>query len=365
MFSLMRQCCSWVKRREPDGKITLMLLRLDNSGRTGILGGKESLTSTEPTIGFSRDNIMTGKYDISIFDVEGGKNIRKVWKSYYANAFGIIFVVDCSDIRRMGEVKRLVEEVVSDPRVAGKPTLVLANKQSKQALREAKLMEYLSLNKVVNGNKWPVRIERCSAIIGESLILDKYVARSLSWLVDSVIINFDSLVERVEKDVSERTEAEEAEKREREEIIQKVHKKRENGECSGPGHSSNQEDNEEPNQSRKPFQPISKIINLIEEKIKMQKRKNRVNPTEDYLSSNEAEKKIKGRKAKQKSKNKVKPTEDYLSDIGAGKEQKLKKLKKRKNRVEPVEGNDEPGKPIPRIVHGRRITFKIMKPPTS
>ncbi|XP_078265278.1 ADP-ribosylation factor-like protein 13B [Rhinoraja longicauda] len=390
MFTLMMNCCSWIKRqREPVRKITLVLLGLDNSGKTatlrGILG--ESTTDTEPTVGFSRADVMKGKYDITIFDVGGGKNIRKIWKSYYADAFGIIFVVDSSDIRRMAEVKRVVAEVVDDPRIAGKPILVLANKQDcKEALRDGEILEYLSLNKVVNKNKCHTHIEQCCAIVGDKIHMDEGVRRGLSWLLSNIVGNYDNLVERVEKDVSERTEAEGAERRERAERVQKIRderERREKAECSYPEHSSNQEDSDEHDQNRNPFQPISKVINLIEGKIEKRKRKHKEKSTEEYVSDNEAEKELPttigmhtgdGIQNLHQVKSDVESAdeEQLTEDLQGAKQQKsklrgLRKFKKkhlrRRNKVEPVEVNDEPDEPIPRLVHGRRVSSKIIRLP--
>lgn len=377
MFRLMLNCCNWVKRqREPVRKMTLVLLGLDNSGKTatlkGILG--ESPTDTEPTIGFSRADVMKGKYDITIFDVGGGKNIRKIWKSYYADAFGIIFVVDSSDIRRMAEVKKVVAEVVNDPRIAGKPILVLANKQDcKEALGDGEIIEYLSLNKVVNKNKCYTHIEQCCAIVGDQIRMDEGVRKGLSWLLNNIVKNYDSLVERVTKDVNERTVSEEAERRERAVRVQKIRDEREKEECKYLGDSANQEDSDESDQNKNPFQPISKVINLNEGKIAKLKKKQKVKSAENYVSDNEAEKELPkdiemhtgdGLQNLQQMKSDVSEDEEQLTDVLRGdKNQKklklhgLKKFKKkhlrRRNKVEPVKVNDEPDESVSRVVHGK------------
>ena len=42
---------------------------------------------------------------IDVYDLGGGKNIRKIWERYYAEVHGCIFVVDASDEARL-EVRR-------------------------------------------------------------------------------------------------------------------------------------------------------------------------------------------------------------------------------------------------------------------
>ena len=43
----------------------------------------------------------------------GGKRIRGIWKNYYAESYGVIFVVDSSDEERMEETKETMSEVLS------------------------------------------------------------------------------------------------------------------------------------------------------------------------------------------------------------------------------------------------------------
>lgn len=40
-------------------------------------------------------------YKIDLYDLGGGKNIRKIWNRYYAEVHGCIFVVDAADTERM------------------------------------------------------------------------------------------------------------------------------------------------------------------------------------------------------------------------------------------------------------------------
>lgn len=43
----------------------------------------------------------TDNYKIDLYDLGGGKNIRKIWGRYYAEVHGCIFVVDAVDSARM------------------------------------------------------------------------------------------------------------------------------------------------------------------------------------------------------------------------------------------------------------------------
>ena len=77
-----------------------------------------------PTVGFSKIDLRQGKFEVTIFDLGGGKRIRGIWKNYYAESYGVIFVVDSSDEERMEETKETMSEVLRHPRISGKPILV-------------------------------------------------------------------------------------------------------------------------------------------------------------------------------------------------------------------------------------------------
>lgn len=84
----------------------------------------ESPEDVAPTVGFSKIDLKQGRFEVTIFDLGGGKRIRGIWKNYYAESYGIIFVVDSSDVERMEETKETMSEVLRHPKISGKPVLV-------------------------------------------------------------------------------------------------------------------------------------------------------------------------------------------------------------------------------------------------
>ncbi len=62
--------------------------------------------------------------DVTMLDVGGGSKIRGIWENYYAEVHGIVFVIDASDAQRIGEARDVLEEVVKDARMGGKPVLL-------------------------------------------------------------------------------------------------------------------------------------------------------------------------------------------------------------------------------------------------
>ncbi|XP_064023336.1 ADP-ribosylation factor-like protein 13B isoform X3 [Pogoniulus pusillus] len=275
MFSLMANCCSWLKRwQEPVRKVTLIMVGLDNAGKTATVRGiqGESPEDVAPTVGFSKIDLKQGRFEVTIFDLGGGKRIRNIWRNYYAESYGVIFVVDSSDIARMEETKQAMIEVLNNPKISGKPVLVLANKQDREgALSEADIIESLSLEKLVNEHKCLCQIEPCSAIMGCGKKIDKSIKKGLYWLLYIIAKDFDALNERIQRDTTEQKAYEQQQKLERAERVRRIREEREREE----GNVTNEEDLE-PGKSENPFQPISAVISENEKQIEKEKKRQRL-----------------------------------------------------------------------------------------
>ncbi|KAJ8954069.1 hypothetical protein NQ318_004374 [Aromia moschata] len=209
-------CCS---KRRLRGKIVLLLVGLDNAGKTKTaktLTG-DRLTSPVPTVGFSVFNLKYLSYDVKVFDLGGGPNIRGIWNKYFVDAHGVIFVVDSSDYSRFDEVKLVLEELLYDETIAGKPLLVLANKQDHEnALDEIDVIEYLNIEHLVNTCKCPTLVQSCSASEKDSDKLDPGIQKGYEWLISNIVRDYEGLNRRVEDDVKRQ------EKQEREEMLRKI-----------------------------------------------------------------------------------------------------------------------------------------------
>ena len=77
-----------------------------------------------PTIGFRNVKFTFDNYDITLFDIGGGKNIRPVWKNYFPEVYGLIYMVDSSAAGRMEEARETFRESLEHPHVFGKPVLL-------------------------------------------------------------------------------------------------------------------------------------------------------------------------------------------------------------------------------------------------
>ncbi|XP_059407566.1 ADP-ribosylation factor-like protein 13B [Carassius carassius] len=277
MFNLMANCCIWLKRwREPARKVTLVMVGLDNAGKTATVRGiqGESPLDVAPTVGFSKVDLKQGKFEVTIFDLGGGKRIRGIWKNYYSESYGVVFVVDSSDVQRIQETRDTMAEVLQHPRIAGKPVLVLANKQDQDgALAEADIIETLSLEKLVNENKCLCQIEPCSAVLGYGKKVDKSIKIGLNWLLNNIAKDYVAISERVQKDTAEQKVQEEQDKKERAERVRRIREERdrqEREETEQEGMTLKEEELHEVNMLN-PFQSIINIVNENEDRLNKEK----------------------------------------------------------------------------------------------
>ncbi|XP_060105689.1 ADP-ribosylation factor-like protein 13A [Heteronotia binoei] len=201
MFHLLAYCWSWLQAiQEPIRKVTILVLGLDGAGKTSVVREIQRVLSCEvlPTTKPNQTDLRVDRFEISLIDPTGG---QRTWRNHYGKAHGIIFVLDSGDMVQMEEVKRTLTRVLGQPKVAGKPLLLLANKQDTlDALLPCEIIEYLSLEKLVNETKSPCRIEPCSAIKKLPKPQCWTLVQGLHWLLSTVAVDYEVLCDRVQED---------------------------------------------------------------------------------------------------------------------------------------------------------------------
>lgn len=119
------------KLRKGDKEAKLLVLGLDNAGKTTLLKqlSKEDPEGTTPTQGFNVKTLVHDGFKLNIWDIGGQKKIREYWVNYYNNCDGIVFVIDSSDDSRVKECTETFNYLMSEPKLEQVPILVFANKQ--------------------------------------------------------------------------------------------------------------------------------------------------------------------------------------------------------------------------------------------
>ena len=125
------------------------MVGLDSAGKTTILYKLKlnETVSTIPTIGFNVETVSPCKgVTFTVWDVGGQEKIRPLWRHYFQNTQGLIFVVDSSDLERMSEARQELFSVLESVEMERVPVVVIANKQDlPRALKANEIAQQLSL----------------------------------------------------------------------------------------------------------------------------------------------------------------------------------------------------------------------------
>ena len=172
-----KDCCPFFDKKE----VRILMLGLDDAGKTTLLYQLKmgETVKTIPMIGFNVETIDYKNFKFTIWDVGGQDKIKNLWKFYYENTDGLMFVVDSSNIDRIegaaGELKKLLaEEQLKDC-----PVLVYANKQDlNSALDYSEVTKRLGMGEF-KGRTWVVK--------GASATTGQGFKKGLDWMASELL----------------------------------------------------------------------------------------------------------------------------------------------------------------------------------
>nr|DBA22323.1 TPA: hypothetical protein GDO54_013361 [Pyxicephalus adspersus] len=141
-------------------KARILMLGLDAAGKTTVLYKLKlnETVCTIPTLGFNVETVEPIRnVTFTVWDVGGQDKIRALWKHYYVNTDGLVFVVDSADPERFLEARTELNAILENDEMRGVPFLVMANKQDLPGARKPmELAEELALTKI-KGHRWHSR----------------------------------------------------------------------------------------------------------------------------------------------------------------------------------------------------------------
>merc|ERR1719488_68692 len=107
--------------KKDDQELRILMLGLDNSGKTTALKklADESATEITPTQGFNIKSVQSSGFKLNVWDIGGQKHIRPYWKNYYSNTDALIYVVDSADKRRVDEAAEELGSLCSEDQLEG------------------------------------------------------------------------------------------------------------------------------------------------------------------------------------------------------------------------------------------------------
>ncbi|KAF7775938.1 hypothetical protein Agabi119p4_4331 [Agaricus bisporus var. burnettii] len=130
-------------------EMRILMVGLDAAGKTTILYKLKlgEIVTTIPTIGFNVETVEYKNISFTVWDVGGQDKIRPLWRHYFQNTQGLIFVVDSNDRERVSEAREELQRMLNEDELRDAVLLVYANKQDlPNAMNAAEITDKLGLH---------------------------------------------------------------------------------------------------------------------------------------------------------------------------------------------------------------------------
>mmetsp|Transcript_20602 Transcript_20602/g.36631 ORF Transcript_20602/g.36631 Transcript_20602/m.36631 type:complete len:183 (+) Transcript_20602:507-1055(+) len=157
-------------------EMRILMVGLDAAGKTTILYKLKlgEVVTTIPTIGFNVETVDYKNISFTVWDVGGQDKIRPLWRHYYQNTQGLIFVVDSNDRDRIEPAREELHKMINEDELRDAVILVFANKQDlPNAMIAAEVTDKLGLHSLRSRNWY---IQATCAPTGDGLY------EGLDWL---------------------------------------------------------------------------------------------------------------------------------------------------------------------------------------
>uniref|UniRef100_A0A182M878 ADP-ribosylation factor-like protein 13B n=1 Tax=Anopheles culicifacies TaxID=139723 RepID=A0A182M878_9DIPT len=138
--------------------------------------------------------------EIKLIEIGGGSDLRDIWKYYFLDALAVIFVIDASNIHNICESYKIFQNLMAHEFLAGKPFLILANKQDlPESVDCIEICEYLDVEYLANRYRCPCLVEACGNWGSTSYESNEYdgLTYGIQWLVSTVLAHRQFIMNRI------------------------------------------------------------------------------------------------------------------------------------------------------------------------